>query len=72
MAETFSKRHRQRESKQRDRFFKIRNMLNIIFMIGALVGMVFYFWSNRQTIGIIIILAAIVFKIIECCLRFIR
>ena len=54
-----------------DKYFKIRNVLNIIFMLGAKVGMgVFYFHS--RTMGTIIILTAMAFKIAECCFRFIR
>lgn len=54
-----------------DKYFKIRNVLNIIFMLGAIVGMgVFYFQS--RTMGTIIILTAMAFKIAECCFRFIR
>ena len=54
-----------------DKYFKILNVLNIIFMLGAIVGMgVFYFHS--RTMGTIIILTAMAFKIAECCFRFIR
>ena len=54
-----------------DKYFKIRNVLNIIFMLGAIVGMgVFYFHS--RTMSTIIILTAMAFKIAECCFRFIR
>ena len=41
-------------------------------MLGAIVGVAVYFLSESTTTGIIIILAAMVFKIIECILRFIR
>lgn len=63
------KHHRQQEEVSQDRFLKLRNLLNIIFMIGAAVGVILYFTTNH-TIGTIIILIAIVFKIIECCIRF--
>ena len=54
-----------------DKYFKISNVLNIIFKLGAIVGMgVFYFHS--RTMGTIIILTAMAFKIAECCFRFIR
>lgn len=53
------------------RFIKVRNVLNLIFMIGAIIGIIIYFLSN-ETIGIIVILAAMVFKLIECALRFIH
>lgn len=54
-----------------DRFFKIRNILNIIFTLGAVIGVLLYVYSS-QTVGTIIILISMVFKIIECILRFIR
>lgn len=54
-----------------DRFFKIRNILNIIFILGAVIGVLLYVYSF-QTVGTIIILISMVFKIIECILRFIR
>lgn len=54
-----------------DKYFKIRNVLNIIFMLGAIVGMGVFYFHNR-TMGTIIILTAMAFKIAECCFRFIR
>lgn len=64
--------HRRAEEKEHDRFFKLRNILNIIFMLGAIVGMCLYFLTSYTTIGIIIILTAIVFKFTESTLRFIK
>lgn len=46
----------------------IRNWLNIIFMLGAIVGLCFYFFVSKQT-GIYIILCAMVFKFGEASLR---
>lgn len=68
----FERPHRfHRRPASEDKYFKIRNVLNIIFMLGAIVGMgVFYFHS--RTMGTIIILTAMAFKIAECCFRFIR
>lgn len=60
-----------RRAPQVDKYFKIRNILNIIFMLGAIVGMgVFYFYD--RTLGTIIIITAMAFKMAECCFRFIR
>lgn len=64
-------RHRRSEQENPDKFLKIRNILNIIFMIGAIAGMILYFTSGH-TIGIIIIMSSMMFKIAECCLRFFR
>jgi len=64
------RRHRnEADDNGQDRFFKIRNILNIIFILGAVVGLLVYFFV-AQTPGTIIILAAMAFKIIECALRF--
>jgi len=60
--------HKNPEEIKKDKFFKIRNILNIIFMIGAVVGMGFYFFGNR-TIGTIIIIIAIVIKLTESSIR---
>lgn len=47
----------------------IRQVLNIIFMIGAIVGLIFYFAMDNQQTGIIIILVSMVFKFAESALR---
>lgn len=60
--------HRVNYSK-RGRFFKTRTILNIIFMIGALIGVILYF-AVGKTVGTIVILVAVVFKITESILRF--
>ena len=61
-------RHQRREPKERDKYFKLRNVLNIIFMIGAIVGCVVFYYSDHL-IGTIIIFAAMAFKFVECALR---
>ena len=48
-----------------------RNILNIIFMILAVVGVVIYVWGNEQ-IGIYVVLTSMAFKITECCLRMLK
>ena len=53
------------------RFFKIRNLLNLLFMLLAIVGVAVYALSSHTT-GTFIVLVAMVFKFIECCLRIIR
>lgn len=52
-----------------DQFYMIRQILNLIFMIGAIVGVIILFTGSR-TVGIIVILVAMVFKIAECAFRF--
>jgi len=63
--------HRRPDRQDGDATLKVRNILNIIFMIAAGAGVALYFYGNRQT-GTIVILAAIVVKIIECCIRFLN
>lgn len=60
-----------RHSKQHDSNIMLRQWLNIIFMIGAIIGVVIYLFGSQST-GIYIILGAMVFKIIECALRMFR
>lgn len=61
-------RRQRREPKERDKYFKLRNVLNIIFMIGAIVGCAVFYYSDHL-IGTIIIFAAMAFKFVECALR---
>ena len=48
--------------------FGLRNTLNIIFMVLAVIGVVVYLCAEGN-IGIYIILGAMVIKMVECCLR---
>ena len=53
---------------------QLRNILNIIFMIGAVVGVILYLQKNEQThqLGLYIILISMCFKIAESSLRMIK
>lgn len=64
-------RRNHRQPRERTRIDYIRQWLNIIFMLGAVVGVIFYFLSDSNT-GVIILLTAIVFKFVECVLRVIN
>lgn len=55
--------------KSNDSHLRLRNWLNIIFMIGAIIGVALYF-AVGHTVGIIVMLVAVVFKMIESALRF--
>lgn len=67
---TLEKRKRGEEQDERpDRYLKLRNILNLIFMIGAIIGVSIYLWGN-STVGTIIILGAMVFKMVECVYRY--
>lgn len=52
-----------------DRYLRLRNILNLIFMVGAIVGVAVYLWADN-TVGTIIILGAMVFKMVECVYRY--
>lgn len=64
--------HHRNADSANDRFRAIRQWLNIVFMLGAVAGVLVYIFHTPQTLGIIIILIAMVFKLIECALRFIK
>ena len=64
--------NRRREPMKNDRFLKLRQWLNAIFMLGASVGVIIYLSPETRTVGTIIILVAIVFKLAEAALRIIR
>lgn len=63
-------RHHRRDASN-DKYFKIRNVLNIIFIVGAIVGIAVFYFHDRTT-GTIVILTSMAFKIAECCFRLIR
>jgi len=61
------RRHRG-EPERKDNHLALRNVLNVIFMLLAIVGAAVYYWSDHTT-GAIILLVAVVFKIVESALR---
>ena len=50
---------------------QIRNVLNIIFMIGAVIGVIFFISKNEEKhqMGLYIIMFSMCFKIAESSLR---
>ena len=54
--------------KKRDKYFIIRNILNILFMIVAIVGVVIYLWKDEM-IGTFVVMFGMLFKVMECCFR---
>lgn len=60
-----------RRSPQDDKYFKIRNILNLIFILGAMAGMAVFYLKDTTT-GALIIITAMAFKLAECCFRFLR
>lgn len=58
------RRHRRDD----DPNLRLRNILNIVFMLGAIVGVAIYMLAD-STAGTIVILVAMLFKIVECVFR---
>lgn len=52
-----------------DNTIKLRNRLNILFMILAIVGLVLWTQTEQQTLAIIILLIGVALKIAEVCIR---
>ena len=51
---------------------KLRLWLNIIFMAGAIIGLLVYFYTEEKEIAKWILLAASVFKFVELALRILK
>ena len=53
---------------------RIRNLLNIIFMIGAIVGVILFLQKNeeRHMMGLYIILCSMAVKVVESSMRIIK
>lgn len=69
--ETGYARRPHRKEKDNSSNLKIRNILNIIFMLLAIVGVAIYLL--KQTFwGTIIILVAMAVKMVECVMRMIK
>lgn len=64
------KRDEEQEPAVNRKLFLIRQILNIIFMAGALAGAVLYWVQPEPTTGILVIMTAMFFKMAECVLRF--
>jgi len=53
------------------RFFKLRNILNTLFIIIVIVGMAVYFYSSHS-VGAVILIIGVVIKLTESVLRIIH
>lgn len=62
---------RLKEDEKQDKYLMLRQILNIIFMLGAVVGVLLYFYQNK-TIGTIVIAVAMFFKMVECVFRLLK
>ncbi len=65
-----SVREQQKEKNQR-KLFILRNVLNLIFMLVATVGLIWYFVGDKNT-GLIIIICSIPLKMTSTALRFLK
>ena len=52
--------------------FALRNTLNIIFMVLAIVGVALYYFYPETNIGIYIIFAGMACKLVESCIRMLK
>ncbi|MCD8292100.1 MAG: hypothetical protein LUC91_11460 [Prevotella sp.] len=64
-------RRRRNEEEKPVRFLLLRNILNTVFILGAIVGVLLYVYKNEQ-VGTIVILGSMMFKIVECVFRFMK
>ena len=49
--------------------FKVRNTLNIVFMLLAVIGLILWTQTELQTLSIVFLLVGVALKIVEVCLR---
>lgn len=57
--------------KRADRYIGLRNVLNAVFMLGALAGVLVYYFCDTRT-GTIVILVSMLFKFVECVFRLMK
>ena len=63
-----SKYHDLQPFKDTGRLRGLRQWLNLIFILGAIIGMIWYMKADRDT-AVYIMIGAVVFKFIELTLR---
>ena len=67
----YRRRRGEDEDNGEDKYRMLRQILNILFMLGAVVGVIVYFYYGRD-LGTIIILVSMAFKLAECVFRLIK
>lgn len=60
-----------RHRKPQDRMLRLRNVLNILFMLGAVVGVIYVMKIDRTT-GLYIIFGAMALKFVESAIRLLK
>ena len=64
-------RHQMRREERSDnKMLPLRNILNLVFMLGAIAGVVTYYLGSAR-LGIIIVLVAMAVKMVEGAIRMI-
>ena len=67
----FKKRHNLEPFRDSSKTRKLRMWLNIIFMVGAIAGLIVYFKADHETAKYILIVSC-VFKFVELVLRILK
>lgn len=67
----YRRRRGQEEETGEDKYPMLRQILNILFMLGAIVGVIVYLKYGRD-LGTIIILVSMAFKLAECVFRLLK
>ncbi len=61
--------HRRIGYSDRDNLFKVRNILNVAFMLLAIIGVVLWYSMDNHTAASIVLITGVVLKIAEVCIR---
>lgn len=64
-------RHHHQHSRQSNNMLMVRNVLNLLFMIGAVIGVVFTLKGDRLT-GMYIVAVAMALKFTESAIRLLK
>jgi hypothetical protein len=64
-------RHHRKPDDGKGRFFMLRQIFNILFMVIGIIGAYMYFKGN-EAMGIVVFIIAMAFKMAECALRFVK
>lgn len=54
---------------RRGRYFKLRNTLNLLFMVLAVAGFAAYMFTEAKTAGMVLMLVGVVLKMVEVGIR---
>ena len=71
LSDGLSTRRRTHRKPASDQLLGLRNVLNIIFMLLAIIGVCIYVWGD-STLGTYVIIGGMAFKMVECCLRMLK